>query len=287
MTLPVGLERLYFVGLAAPRGPQLPVYSAQARLIAKFLTAQERADRAVGALRARLAPEARIDIPRHEWQRDMARAHRRIDRVLRRAPGRGARAPRRGRAADRWRSTDDARGSRAGRRSSPAAPAARARPTAAGSPRRAPPSSWATSSSDEGEAHADALRAAGHAAHFLRLDVTAPADWGAAVETAEARFGRLDMLVNNAGVVRVAPIVEETDDGWQTHHGRQRHRRLLRHARRHPRAAPRRRRLDHQHRVDLRARRRSRLRRLHRQQGRRDRHDQGRRARARRTRRSA
>src|ERR687895_416849 len=39
MTLPVGLERLYFVGLAAPRGPQLPVYSAQARLIAKFLTA--------------------------------------------------------------------------------------------------------------------------------------------------------------------------------------------------------------------------------------------------------
>ena len=30
MTLPVGLERLYFVGLAAPRGPQLPVYSAQA-----------------------------------------------------------------------------------------------------------------------------------------------------------------------------------------------------------------------------------------------------------------
>ena len=45
MTLPVGLERLYFVGLAAPRGPQLPVYSAQARLIAKFLTAQERSDR--------------------------------------------------------------------------------------------------------------------------------------------------------------------------------------------------------------------------------------------------
>jgi 3alpha(or 20beta)-hydroxysteroid dehydrogenase len=68
----------------------------------------------------------------------------------------------------------------------------------------------------EGETHADALRAAGHAAHFLRLDVTAPADWSAAVQTAEARFGQLDILVNNAGVVRVAPIVEETDDGWQT-----------------------------------------------------------------------
>jgi 3alpha(or 20beta)-hydroxysteroid dehydrogenase len=68
---------------------------------------------------------------------------------------------------------------------------------------------------DEGETHAQELRAAGHAAHFLRLDVTAPEDWDAAVRTAEARFGKLDVLVNNAGVVRVAPIVEETDHGWQ------------------------------------------------------------------------
>jgi hypothetical protein len=29
-------------------------------------------------------PEARIDIPRHEWQRDMDRTHRRIDRILKR-----------------------------------------------------------------------------------------------------------------------------------------------------------------------------------------------------------
>jgi cation diffusion facilitator CzcD-associated flavoprotein CzcO len=84
MTLPVGLERLYFVGLAAPRGPQLPVYSAQARLIAKFLTAQERARIALSADYARYSrPEVRIDIPRHEWQRDMTRTHRRIDRILR------------------------------------------------------------------------------------------------------------------------------------------------------------------------------------------------------------
>ncbi len=87
MTLPVGLERLYFVGLAAPRGPQLPVYSAQTRLVAKLLAAQERdAGFAPSALYARSSrPEARIDVPRHEWQRDMARSHRRIDRVLRRS----------------------------------------------------------------------------------------------------------------------------------------------------------------------------------------------------------
>jgi cation diffusion facilitator CzcD-associated flavoprotein CzcO len=86
MTLPVGLERLFFVGLAAPRGPQLPVYSAQTRLIAKFLAAQERAaDFAPSALYTRSSrPESRIDIPRHEWQRDMDRTHRRIARVLRR-----------------------------------------------------------------------------------------------------------------------------------------------------------------------------------------------------------
>jgi 3alpha(or 20beta)-hydroxysteroid dehydrogenase len=67
---------------------------------------------------------------------------------------------------------------------------------------------------DAGGAHARELRAAGHAAHFLRLDVTAPEDWNAAVQTTEERFGRLDILV--AGVVRVAPIVDETDDGWHS-----------------------------------------------------------------------
>ncbi len=36
LTVPVGLERLYLIGLAAPRGPQLPVYSAQAELVAEF-----------------------------------------------------------------------------------------------------------------------------------------------------------------------------------------------------------------------------------------------------------
>ena len=83
MTLPVGLERLFFVGLAAPRGPQLPVYSAQARLIAKFLAAP--AEFAPSAFLSRSSrPESRIDVPRHEWQRDMDRTHRRIARVLRR-----------------------------------------------------------------------------------------------------------------------------------------------------------------------------------------------------------
>jgi 3alpha(or 20beta)-hydroxysteroid dehydrogenase len=67
---------------------------------------------------------------------------------------------------------------------------------------------------DEGDAHARTLRAEGHDATFLRLDVTAAADWDAAVRLAQERSGRLDVLVNNAGIVRVAPILEETDAGW-------------------------------------------------------------------------
>ena len=69
---------------------------------------------------------------------------------------------------------------------------------------------------EAGEAHAQELRDAGHDVHFLRLDVTDPGDWAAAVRAAEERSGRLDVLVNNAGVVRIAPTVEETDEGWHT-----------------------------------------------------------------------
>jgi NAD(P)-dependent dehydrogenase (short-subunit alcohol dehydrogenase family) len=63
---------------------------------------------------------------------------------------------------------------------------------------------------DLGEQHARDLRAAGHDARYVHLDVTSPEDWNAAVGSA----GQLNILVNNAGIVRVAPIVDETDDGW-------------------------------------------------------------------------
>ncbi|HET8949056.1 MAG TPA: glucose 1-dehydrogenase [Solirubrobacteraceae bacterium] len=69
---------------------------------------------------------------------------------------------------------------------------------------------------DLGERHARDLRAAGHDVAFLHLDVTDPEHWTAAVGAAEERFGHLDVLVNNAGVVRVAPTVDESDDGWHT-----------------------------------------------------------------------
>jgi 3alpha(or 20beta)-hydroxysteroid dehydrogenase len=56
----------------------------------------------------------------------------------------------------------------------------------------------------EGKAVADEL---GDAARFVHLDVTSEDDWAAAAATATTEFGRLDVLVNNAGTVRLTPII--------------------------------------------------------------------------------
>src|SRR5229473_45685 len=59
------------------------------------------------------------------------------------------------------------------------------------------------------------IRAAGGEATYLHLDVTSEADWKAAVQTAIDRYGKLDVLINNAAIVipRV-PIEERTVAEW-------------------------------------------------------------------------
>jgi NAD(P)-dependent dehydrogenase (short-subunit alcohol dehydrogenase family) len=52
----------------------------------------------------------------------------------------------------------------------------------------------------EGQDVADSIVKAGGQARFVRLDVTSEADWQAAVAAAVAAFGKLDVLVNNAGI---------------------------------------------------------------------------------------
>lgn len=85
MTVPLGLERLFFVGLAAPRGPQLPVYSAQAQLLVRALTLVARGVPVAAALaRAGDEPDARIDVLRPIWQKQLTRTQRRFDRLERR-----------------------------------------------------------------------------------------------------------------------------------------------------------------------------------------------------------
>ncbi|MCJ1697916.1 SDR family oxidoreductase [Rathayibacter caricis] len=55
----------------------------------------------------------------------------------------------------------------------------------------------------------------GDRALFLHLDVTRPEQWAAAVEQTISRFGRIDVLVNNAGIANGAPIAEFPLELWQ------------------------------------------------------------------------
>jgi len=61
------------------------------------------------------------------------------------------------------------------------------------------------------------LRAAGGDGLFLRSDVSVEADVEAMVAKTVETFGRLDCAVNNAAVVRFAPIIEETKESFDFH----------------------------------------------------------------------
>ncbi|AHH17418.1 3-alpha-(or 20-beta)-hydroxysteroid dehydrogenase [Nocardia nova SH22a] len=65
---------------------------------------------------------------------------------------------------------------------------------------------------EEGAALAAEL---GAAARYAHLDVTEPEQWQAAVATAVADFGKLDVLVNNAGIVNGNSLHRFELDQWR------------------------------------------------------------------------
>src|SRR2546429_5571926 len=68
---------------------------------------------------------------------------------------------------------------------------------------------------DEDGRHVEAeIRSAGRDATYVHSDVTSEDDWRAAVALAEHTYGRLNVLVNNAGIVIRKSIEETTEDDW-------------------------------------------------------------------------
>jgi len=65
-----------------------------------------------------------------------------------------------------------------------------------------------------GEASAAAIRAQGHRATFMPVDMTDAASIEAFAAAAQSQCGPIDVLVNAAGWGRTAPFVEGTPDFW-------------------------------------------------------------------------
>ncbi len=67
---------------------------------------------------------------------------------------------------------------------------------------------------EEGSAVADRLRGDGLDVSYCGLDVTDAAAWQALVDKIGQASGGVDVLINNAGIIHVAPIQEQPRDAW-------------------------------------------------------------------------
>jgi 3alpha(or 20beta)-hydroxysteroid dehydrogenase len=64
----------------------------------------------------------------------------------------------------------------------------------------------------EGKAVAHKL---GDACQFLSHDVTSETDWAEVVQRVEADHGRIDILINNAGIFRVMGLEDTSLKDWE------------------------------------------------------------------------
>jgi NAD(P)-dependent dehydrogenase (short-subunit alcohol dehydrogenase family) len=67
---------------------------------------------------------------------------------------------------------------------------------------------------DEGQHVADEIIEAGGRAFFEPMDVTRTADCRRLVERAIREFGRIDILFNNAGIIRRATVLDLSEEDW-------------------------------------------------------------------------
>jgi cyclopentanol dehydrogenase len=67
---------------------------------------------------------------------------------------------------------------------------------------------------DQGKKVEAEIRASGGQATYVHLDVTREADWRAAVATAVQAYGKLNVLVNNAGILFRSKIEDTSEADW-------------------------------------------------------------------------
>ena len=67
---------------------------------------------------------------------------------------------------------------------------------------------------DEGRKIEAEITESGGVCIFVRLDVTSEDDWESAVNLSVERFGKLDVLINNAGIFPMESIEETTVESW-------------------------------------------------------------------------
>jgi NAD(P)-dependent dehydrogenase (short-subunit alcohol dehydrogenase family) len=65
-----------------------------------------------------------------------------------------------------------------------------------------------------GRAVAEEIQSSGGSAIFVKCDVTNSDDCRMVIEKTLERFGRLDILFNNAGIIRRASVVDTTEEEW-------------------------------------------------------------------------
>ena len=67
---------------------------------------------------------------------------------------------------------------------------------------------------DQGRQTEAELQELGYNVTYVRLDVTSESDWEAAVQSAVDTYGKLDVLLNNAGILIRKNIEETTGEDW-------------------------------------------------------------------------
>lgn len=81
--VPAGLEKLYLIGMSAPRGPQIPIYGVQTKIAVRMIALHEAAGEGGAGIQTYLSalqePDDRIDIVRVVWEGQLADTHRLLD----------------------------------------------------------------------------------------------------------------------------------------------------------------------------------------------------------------